>query len=135
MGGTLVAFLRGRKAVLFLADLKRLQDLLDQLTRRLGAELDCDALASAVRIAGEVDRERVIERRMVRVVVIDVGVVDPHPAPGSLGAADERRLLDDVRAHADLRARSTPPIIAARGRRPGRRCALPSSFAAPTSRL
>src|SRR4029077_15654975 len=67
--------------------------------RRLGAQLDGDAVATALALVSEVDGEHVIERRIVGMVVIDVGGVDPHPALTPFGAADQRRLFDDVRAH------------------------------------
>src|ERR1700739_1034191 len=76
---------------------QRRQDALDQGARRLGAQLDGDAVASAFAFIGEVDGEHVIERRVIRMVVIDVRGVDPHPALTTLGAADQRRLFDDVR--------------------------------------
>src|SRR5262249_26962454 len=78
------------------------QDLRNQLTRGCRAQFHRDALAPAVRFADEVDAERVIERRMEGMIVIDVGGVDPHPAVRPLGAAQELGLLDDVRAHDDL---------------------------------
>jgi hypothetical protein len=43
--------------------------------------------AAAVRFAGEVDRERMVERRMVRVIEIDVRSVDMHPPVRPLGTA------------------------------------------------
>src|SRR5215472_15560748 len=73
-----------------------------QLARGRRAQFHRDALAPAVRFADEVDAERVIERRVEGVIVIDVGGVDPHPAVWPLGAAQELGLLDDVRAHGDL---------------------------------
>src|SRR6516164_1817259 len=78
------------------------EDLRDQLARGSGAQFDRDTFAPAVRFADEVDAERMIERRMEGMIVIDVGGVDPHPAARPLGAAQELGLLDDVRAHDDL---------------------------------
>src|SRR5262249_25981717 len=59
-------------------------------------------LAPPIRFADEVDAERVIERRVEGMIVVDVGGVDPHPAVRPLGAAQKLGLLDDVRAHGDL---------------------------------
>src|SRR6516162_6433834 len=78
------------------------EDLRNQLARGRRAQFHRDALAPAIRFADEVDAERVIERRVEGVIVIDVGGVDPHPAVRPLGAAQELGLLDDVRAHGDL---------------------------------
>src|SRR5271163_4121701 len=71
----------------------------DQRARRVGTELDGDTIAAALAFIGEVDSEHVIERRVIRMIEIDVRGVDPHPAFAALGAADERRLLDDIGAH------------------------------------
>ena len=84
-----------RRGVLLLAALQRREDRAHQLARRLGADLDRDALAPAVRGIDEVDAERVVERRMERMVVIDVRGVDLHPA-AALGAAGQSGFLDDV---------------------------------------
>src|SRR4029077_8343299 len=71
-----------------------------QFQRRFTGNLDGDALAPAIGFADEVDAQCVIELRLVGMVVIDVGGVDPHPAAvRSLGGADEPGLLDNVRAH------------------------------------
>src|ERR1043166_6014098 len=75
-------------------------DPLDQLQRRLPRNLDGDALAPAVGLADEVDAERMVELRLVGMVVVDVGGVDPHPAAvRPLRGADEPGLFNDVRAH------------------------------------
>ena len=86
-------------AVRGVAARQRRLDLLDQRQRGLPRNLDRDALAPAVGLADEVDAQRMVERRMVGMVVIDVGGVDPHPAARSLGAAGHRGLFDDVGAH------------------------------------
>src|ERR687887_591612 len=72
-----------------------------QLARGGGAQFHRDAIAPAIRFADEVDAERMIERRVEGMIVIDIGGVDPHPALGSLGAAQKFGLLNDVRAHDD----------------------------------
>src|ERR1700687_5432177 len=62
---------------------------LDQSARGIGAELDRDTIAAALTFIGEVDGQHVIEGGMVRMVEIDIGGIDPHPALAALGAADE----------------------------------------------
>src|SRR5262245_15119119 len=91
-----------RLAVLDFAGGQGGEDLRNQLARGRRAQFDRDALAPAVRFANEVDAERMIKGRMEGMIVVDVGGVDPHPAAGPLGAAEELGLLDDVRAHDDL---------------------------------
>jgi hypothetical protein len=89
-------------AVLGFPALQRRQDLIDQLARRLRAQFDGDARAAAVRRVDEVDAERMVERRVIRVVEIDIRGVDPHPAIGSLRAAGKRGFPDDVGAHVSI---------------------------------
>src|SRR6266487_3291089 len=89
----------GRLAVLDFAAGQGGEDLRNQLARGRRAQFHCDALAPAIRFADEVDAERMIERRVEGMIVVDVGGVDPHPAVRPLGAAQELGLLDDVRAH------------------------------------
>jgi hypothetical protein len=72
-----------------------------QLARGGRAQFHRDAIAPAIRFADEVDAERMIERRVEGMVVIDVGGVDPHPAVRPLGAAKKLGLLNDVGAHDD----------------------------------
>ena len=90
---------RGRRqlrgGVFLLAAFQRRQDRAHQFARRFRADLDRNALASAVGGIDEVDAERVIERRVERMVVVDVGGVDLHPA-AAFGAAAQSGFLDDV---------------------------------------
>ena len=86
---------RGRYNMLALAQFQRRQDRAYEFARGVRADLHGNAFAPAVRRIDEIDRQRVVKLRMERVVVIDVGGVDLHPA-AALGAADERRFLDDV---------------------------------------
>ena len=72
---------------------------LDQRARRIGGQLDRDAITPALAFIGEVDGEHVIERRVIGMVEIDIGGVDPHPAFTAFGAADQRGFFDDVGAH------------------------------------
>src|ERR1700680_3854703 len=67
----------------------------------MGAELDRDAAAPALAFIGEVDGQHMVEGGMIRMVEINVGGVDLHPALAALGAADEGGLFDDIRAHDD----------------------------------
>src|SRR5438477_516990 len=88
---------RRRVGMADVAARQRRLDPLDQLQRRLPRNLDGDALAPAVGLADEVDAERMVELRLVGMVVIDVGGVDPHPAAvRSLRGAGEPGLLNDV---------------------------------------
>src|SRR5215468_5382502 len=85
---------------------KRGFDLLDQLASGLRTELDRNSLASAGGLIGEIDAECVVERRVRRMVVIDIGGIDRHPPLRSLGAAvAQRRLHHDVGTHGDLLSR------------------------------
>ena len=86
-------------AVLDLAARQGRENFLNQPACGFGAELDRDPLTPAVSLVDEVDAERMVELRVIGMVVIDIGGVDPHPAVGALGAAMEAGLLDDVRAH------------------------------------
>src|SRR5436190_19007769 len=95
-----------RLAVLDFAVGQRGENLRYQLARGGRAQFHRHAIASAIRFADEVDAERMIERRVEGMIVIDVRGVDAHPAVRSLGAAQELGLLDDVRAHAILLAAS-----------------------------
>src|SRR5262252_8085917 len=85
--------------MLLLAGLERSLDLPDQLARGGCRELDRDTLAPSISVVDEVDVERVIERRVEGMVVVDIGAVDPHPAVGAFRAAGERRFADDVGTH------------------------------------
>src|SRR5262249_57769899 len=91
-----------RLAVLDFATGQGGENLRNQLARGRRAQFHRDALAPAVRFADEVNAERMIERRVEGMVVIDVGGVDPHPTVRPLGAAQELGFLHDVRAHDDL---------------------------------
>jgi hypothetical protein len=71
-------------------------DLLDQRQRRLARNLDRDPFKPAVGLADEVDAERVVERGMEGMVVVDPRRIDPHPAVRSLGAARHGSPFDDV---------------------------------------
>src|SRR5262249_11613864 len=101
-------------AVLDFAVGERGENLRDQLARGGCAQFHRHAIAAAGGFANEVDAERMVERRVEGMVVIDIGGVDAHPAVRPLGAAQELSLLDDVRAHAILRRASGG---AGRGRR------------------
>src|ERR1700722_554759 len=91
---------RDRDGVLAFAIGKRRFDLLDQLAGGLRTELDRNSLAPASGLIDEIDSECVVERRVHRVVVIDIGGIDRHPPLRSLGAAvAQRRLHHDVGAH------------------------------------
>ncbi len=81
---------------------QRGKNSVDQGARGIGAELDRDAVAPALAFIGEVDGEHVVEGGVIRMIEIDVGGVDLHPAFAALGAADESGLFDDVGAHDDL---------------------------------
>ena len=70
---------------------QRLVDALDQSARRLRAELHGDAGAGPAGRVGEVDVERVVERRVERMVEVDAGRGDAEPALRPLGAAGDRR--------------------------------------------
>src|SRR6516225_5552444 len=72
------------------------KDFLHQETCRLRAQFHCYPFAAPLRLIDEIDAEGMIERRMERMVVIDVGGVDAHPSVRSLGAAHELRFLDDI---------------------------------------
>ncbi len=72
------------------------KDAIDYCARRFGAELDRYAVTPALAFIGEVDSEHMIERRVIRMIEIDVRGADPHPALAALGAANQRRLFDDV---------------------------------------
>src|SRR5262249_43744252 len=92
-----------RDGMLAFAISKRRFDLLDQLAGRLRTELDRNSRAPASGLIYEIDSECVVERRVRRVVVIDIGGIDRHPPLRSLGAAvAQRRLHHDVGAHGDL---------------------------------
>src|ERR1700756_3157081 len=65
----------------------------------IGAQFDCHAIASTLAFVGEVDRENVVKRRIIRMIEIDIGGVDPHPPFTTFGAADESGLFHDVAAH------------------------------------
>src|SRR6185312_10872683 len=102
MTASLVTFYRSRKAstengaaspVRRLACRQRRLDLLDQELGRLGAELEGDALAAAIGFADEIDVQRMVEGRVIGVIVIDRGAVDPHPAASALGAAGDGGFL------------------------------------------
>ena len=82
-----------------LAARQRRKDTVDQRARRIGAQLDRDAVAPALALIGEVDGQHVVERRVIRMVEIDIGGVDLHPALAALGAADKSGFFDDVGAH------------------------------------
>src|SRR5262249_42582078 len=86
-------------AVLDLAGRQGGEDLFDQRARRFRTEFDRDPLAPAFGLVDEVDAERVVERRVEGVIVVDIGGIDPHPAVRSLGAAGEPCLLADLGAH------------------------------------
>ena len=75
-----------RDGVLAFAIRERGLDLLDQLTGGLRAQFDGDALTAAGSLIDEIDAERMVERCVVGMVVIDVGDIDGHPALRSLGA-------------------------------------------------
>src|SRR5262245_29418095 len=62
-------------AVLDFAALQGGEDLRNELARGLGAQFHRHALASALRLVDEIDAERMVERRMEGVVVVDVGGV------------------------------------------------------------
>ena len=66
---------------------QRSKDLAHQRARGVGAQLHGHPLARTVGLADEIDAERVIERRVIGVIEIDIGGIDPHPAVRSLGAA------------------------------------------------
>src|SRR5277367_3509535 len=84
---------------------QRLIDALDEPARRLGAELDGDPGTRTTRRVGEVDVERVIERRMERVVEVHAGRRDRHPTLRTLGAAGDLGGDREVGAHGQLPAR------------------------------
>src|SRR6516164_4348833 len=92
----------GRLAMLDFAAGQSGEDLRNQLARGRRAQFHRDALAPAIRFADEVDAERVIERRVEGMIVVDVGSVDPHPAVRPLGAAHELGRFDEICAHCDL---------------------------------
>ena len=83
-------------AMLELAARQGGKDFLHQETCRLRAQFHCYPFAAPLRLIDEIDAEGMIERRMERMVVIDVGGVDAHPSVRSLGAAHELRFLDDI---------------------------------------
>src|ERR1700685_1641553 len=80
---------------------------IDQGARGIGAKLHRDAVAPALAFIGEVDGQHVIEGGVIRMIVIDVGGIDLHPALAALSAADKSGLFDDVGAH------GSPPYSAA----------------------
>src|SRR5580692_4401052 len=91
--------LRRRRRMRNLAARKRGEDTVDERTCRLGAELDRDTVPATLAFISEVDGKHVIEGRVIRMIEIDVGGVDLHPAFAALGAADERGFFDDIGAH------------------------------------
>src|SRR5690606_37715799 len=64
-----------------------------------GGTLHGDAGAGAQRLAREVDVDRVLGRRVERVVIGDVRFREDEPAVRSPATAGDRGLLDDVGAH------------------------------------
>src|SRR5580704_4866818 len=91
-----------------LAARKRGKDSLHQRPRGVGAKLHRHPVAAAFALIGEVDGKHVIERRVIGMVEIDIGGIDPHPAPAALRATDQRSLFDDIRAHGILQAMNSP---------------------------
>src|SRR6185437_12192900 len=90
------------KAGLLKAGRGGVEDGLDRLHQGAGrvlAELDGHPAGRAERGGEEVEVERVAERRVHRVVQVDAAVGDLDPAGRALGAALDRDLLGDVRAH------------------------------------
>src|SRR5579863_1158775 len=96
-----------------LAALQRGKNPLDQRARRIGAELDRDAVVSAFALIGEVDGEYMVERRMIGMIEIDIGGVDRHPAFAALGAADQCRFFDNVGTHGVLPRSYSAAMLAA----------------------
>src|SRR5215510_13085566 len=95
-----------RDGMLAFAIGKRSFDLLDQLAGGLRTELDRNSLASAGGLIDEIDAECVVERRVRRMVVIDICGIDRHPALRSLGTAVAQGCLHhDVGAHGNLLSR------------------------------
>src|SRR3982074_2144332 len=89
-----------RDGVLAFAIRERGLDLLDQFAGGFGTQFDGDALTPTGSLVDEIDAERMVERGVERMIVIDIGGVDGHPALRSLGAAvTQRRFHDDVGAH------------------------------------
>src|ERR1700732_3702712 len=84
-----------------LATRQRGENSIDQGARRIGAELDRDAVAPALAFIGEVDGQHMVEGGMIRMVEINVGGGDLHPALAALGAADEGGPFEYIRAHDD----------------------------------
>src|SRR4051812_23424801 len=68
-----------RDGVFAFAIRERSLDLLDQLAGGLRTELNGDPLASTVGLVDKIDAERMVERRVGRMVVIHMGGVDAHP--------------------------------------------------------
>src|SRR5690349_10896840 len=75
----------------------------------IGAQFDRHAVASALAFVGEIDGENVVKRRIIRMIEIDIGGVDPHPPFTAFSAADESGLFHDIAAHDD-----NPRLLSAR---------------------
>src|SRR5207253_274891 len=70
--------------------------------RGLRVHLHGNACARAHGAVHEVDEDRVVQRRVHRMVIGDVRAVDGEPAVGAFAAAHHRGLLTDPRAHGAL---------------------------------
>src|SRR6516164_7888568 len=81
-------------AVLYFTARQGCKNFFHQLARCICAELDRHALAPALGLVDEIDPESVIELSVERMVVINVGCIDAHPAVRALGAPDELGFLN-----------------------------------------
>src|SRR5690349_3645816 len=88
---------------------ENLVDRLDELARRVGRELDRDARAGPLALIDEVDVERMLIARMIRVIIRDVELPHFEPVVAAFAAGFEGNLLGDHRAHFSISSKSVAP--------------------------
>ena len=59
---------------------ERGKDARHQCAGGIGTQFDRHAVTSALAFIGEVDRKNVVKGRIIRMIEMDIGGVDPHPS-------------------------------------------------------
>src|SRR5262249_51495050 len=85
--------------------LKGGEDLAHKCPGRLGRKLHRHTLSCPIRMAYEINRQRMVEGCVVGMIEVNIGGIDAHPSSCALGAAEDLRLVRDVGAH------RSPPML------------------------